>query len=278
MSEFKCSVLNTLMSAGVVPFPAPARCRRVRRLEIAHFWQQVCLSISVHESDTEPSEREDWIDAGDTRVRLRGVEAVAPIGGEWGPAAWGPPVLVLLTIVGALICERPAAQSIDELVREMEADALANPLSRRSQMAAIFGSGVWTDVHELPASSPPVPCVRGDVLVIVNETPWPVRVSCTDPSVNTPSVLQPFASLRAVPETLPTCRFARGDREWSYAVPPPPSKETRALQRRTWDGACGPTLYFLHMDTLSTLVGVDEALPARFAEPLRPNSDMSEFK
>lgn len=238
----------------------------MRRLEIAHFWQDVCLSIVVHRSESEQSEQEDWIDAGDTRVRIRGVEDVSPVRGEWGPATWCPPLLVLLAVVVTFIAERPAAEGIDELVNKMRVQAeneTAIPPRSRSP-CGIFGSGVCPRFDELPYTSHAVRCVRGDVLVIINETPWPVGVTCSDPSVNTPSVLPPFTALRAVPETLPTCRFVRGDRAWSYPVPPPPSKEMRARQQGTWDGSCGPTLFFLHMDTLSTLVGADQAVPARF--------------
>ena len=111
---------------------------------------------------------------------------------------------------------------------------------------------------ELPA------CVRGDVLVIVNGSSLPVNVTCSDPSVNTPGVVPPFSSLRAVPDTLATCRFAEGSRVWSYPVTVIFSEKERVQQRATWDGDCGPTLFFRHINAAGSLVGTGPPVGARF--------------
>lgn len=220
-----------------------ARSPLVARLEIAHFWQDVCLSIAVYPAGPSGSVPESWIDAVDTRIRLRSVEPVDAIPREWGVAGWSPFLVLFFSILGT---------------------ALLSSQDREDSSPALRIATILRAVGDPP-------CTRGDVFVVTNGMPWAsIYVDCSDPTVRTGRVLAPGQSLRASPDAVASCRFSEGGYSWSYPFAVSHASIVRQRHRASCTDLCGPYLFVLEINAERTLVsGYGES--ARFDRiPMRP--------
>jgi hypothetical protein len=77
-----------------------------KRVEVAHFWQDHCLSIRVFRS-RKSLPVIGWIQSGTTRIRIRETEVVPEVPLSLNPSGWLPFVAVLASFVATLAYDRP---------------------------------------------------------------------------------------------------------------------------------------------------------------------------
>lgn len=220
-------------------------CVQRRKLEIAHFWQDVCLSIRVAHTRAQTGfEGPHWIDAGNTAIRLREVPDVPRVGRDPSVTLWLPGLLILACIFTAFAIP----------TRPHELLVLVN-IALPSRSGGDAGR-----------------CLRGSVIVITNRTAHTLDVRCHDWTVNSPPELAPGMSLQATPDAVASCLFSWGRYSWTYDfdVRDDELERERQWPRRCSDG-CDPYKYFLVINDWGTLLAAPKEPSGFHSLPARPS-------